>query len=379
MRILYVGPDYRGSNGTCWRDAFVELGHEVSTFDDERPLLPKAALSARLLRKWRGRPAAEAIEQVNFDLQERIRSFQPHMTMYVKGAYALPETLELSRSYGPNMAYMNDDMFNPQCRSYLFFELIKRLDCILTTKSYNVREFEAAGAHAIYVANSFDPKIHYPVQPRANERAKFAGDVAFIGTFWPERADFMVRLNERPGEFRLNLWGTGWEKAWRIDNWHRMWRWGAVKGMIRGRELWCEEMSKAINANSVILGLLCHANRDLHTSRSFEIPACGGFMLAERTEEHRLYFEEDREAVYFSCERELLDKVRYYTARDTLRQSIAQTGYERVLRSAATYTDRARFAIEQYKRLRPRGTGGVDLGAPEMAAAQTGSDRHAAR
>ncbi len=355
LKILYVGPDFPGSNGTCWRDAFLELGHDVRTVDNEKLVPPPSGLIGKAGWKLLGRPPERLVRQLNDIIIDAANAFRPDMIFYINHHYVLAETMGQTARYGPNFGYFNDDMFNRQNQSFTFFEAIKNFDCIFTTKSYNVPEFHAAGAPlAVYIPNSYDPKIHFPAEPTAGERALYSGDVAFIGTFRSERADFLTGVAKFRDEFRLNIWGGGWEKMGRPDYWHRWRRWRDVRACVRGKELYCAPMGKAIRSNKIILGLLNHANRDLHTSRSFEIPACSGFMLAERTDEHREYFEEDKEAVYFGSLDELLEKIRYYLAHDEERERIARAGYERCLRFPNRYVDRATFAIEQFHRLRGR-------------------------
>jgi glycosyltransferase involved in cell wall biosynthesis len=353
LRILYIGPDYPGSNGTCWRNAFVELGHDVRTIDENRYVPPPGGLLARARKRFTGRPPVDHVQSFNRAIVNSAREFRPALTFYIKAYYVLPETLEETRKHGLNFAYMNDDMFRPGVRTFTFFENIKRMDCILTTKSFSVREYLAAGAPAaIYIPNAYDPNIHYPAQPSREEFLRYQGDVAFIGYFSPSKADTLAEAARLGSELRLNVWGGRWGNLSRIDHWPENRRWRALSRCIRGPELWCGDMGKAILSNRIILGLLCREVRDLHTSRTFEIPACGGFMLAERTEEHRMYFEEDKEAVYFSSTQELIDKIWFYLAHEDLRDRIAEAGYRRCIESRARYADRALFAVQQYAHMR---------------------------
>jgi len=65
---------------------------------------------------------------------------------------------------------------------------------------------------------------------------------------------------------------------------------------------------------------------DQHNSRTFQIAACGGaMMLAQRTEEHRKFFEEDSEAAFFSGALELRDKLGFWldASREGQRRAIA--------------------------------------------------------
>ena len=353
MRILYVGPTYVGSNGNCWRDAFVTLGHEVYSVDSERLIPAARSMSAKVLRKLRGLPPAAAAERLNRVVREGVCEKNPQLVFFVQARHVTAETLRETGRTALSFVYMNDDMFNPRNQTSTFYECLPAFDCILTTKSFNVAEFKDAGAKTVvYQPNAYDPNIHCPVKIAAGEEGRFVGEVAFVGTFRPYRADFLAALMAQVPEFHYNVWGGGWHKVDRLDYVTRYFRWRRLKRTIRGPDLWGRDMSKAIGANKVCLGLLHKTNRDLHTSRTFEIPAAGGFMLAERTSEHLEFFKEDKEAAYFTDIEELKSKLRFYLRHETTRLSIARAGHRKCVESPFRYTDRAIDALQWFHKLR---------------------------
>jgi spore maturation protein CgeB len=209
-------------------------------------------------------------------------------------------------------------------------------DLFATTKSYGVEELRSLGCRkVIFVGNAFDPNTHRPVSVSPEERMQYGGAVGFIGTWEAERAETMNWLAANGCEVRI--WGNMWN--------HCPHRHASL--VSEGRDLIGATYAKAICAFDINLCFLRKLNRDLQTTRSVEIPACGAFMLAERTEEHLQLFEEGAEAEFFSSRDELLDKIKYYLAHPSTRSKIATAGRQRCLRSGYSYHERIRTILAE--------------------------------
>ena len=75
--------------------------------------------------------------------------------------------------------------------------------------------------------------------------------------------------------------------------------------------------------------------------RSFEVPAMGGCLLIEDTEEHREIFGEDGEVVvYFRTLDEMLDRARWLTTHVDESARLAVAGYVLITTGAHTYENR---------------------------------------
>ncbi len=76
-------------------------------------------------------------------------------------------------------------------------------------------------------------------------------------------------------------------------------------------------------------------------ARTFEVPACGGFLLTESAEHLDEFLTPGRDLATFGRNDEIVDRVRHYLAHDDERRAIADAGHRRVLRE---HTYEQRFA-----------------------------------
>src|SRR5262249_55230615 len=156
----------------------------------------------------------------------------------------------------------------------------------------------------VYVPFGYKPEHHFPQQPQTPEQhRRFDADVSFVGGCDPDRVPIMSALIKAVPNLRLNLFGWFWDRYPETRAYFRVPAWG-------------QDQRMAFGGSKIVINLVRRANRDGHGPRTFEIPACGGFMLTDRTDEQRTFLEEDKEAVYFSSSEEMIDKVKYYLAHD---------------------------------------------------------------
>jgi len=325
MRIIYVGPLQHGRTCTQRMMIMQRLGHEIFPVDTRPPWvadMERRYLYRGFIRAWGPLDLVSA----NRTIFEAGSSGEYDVLWLDKAVSVRAETLRRIRQKSPKTfiaGYSPDDMGNPLLQSVEFRRGLKYYDIFFTTKSYGVAELLALGCpHVEFVHNCFDPQTHRPLPVTSDERLRFGGAVGFIGDQEDARMRTMNFLAENGIDVRV--WGPNWVR--RRKKVHPNLR-------IEGRPIWSDEYAKAICSFDINLGFLRKVARDLQTSRSVQIPACRSFMLAERTNEHLMLFEEGKEAEFFSTDQECLEKVHYYRAHPEERARIAEGGYRRCLNS----------------------------------------------
>ncbi len=256
--------------------------------------------------------------------------------IWLEGAMTMgAKTLRQVRKHCPSamiLGFSPDDMYGRHNQSQAFLNALPEYDTFITTKTYNVDELKALGCHrVIFIGNGYDPETFKPWSVSEDDVQRLGGDIGFIGTYEPERANWMCELARRG--MKVRVWGGAWEK---MKLHHPNLR-------LEYEPLYGDDFAKACNAFKINLAFLRKLNRDQQTTRSVEIPASGGFMLGERTKEHLEMFEEGREAEFFETLDELHEKCCWYLRHPEERCLIAQEGRERCLRSG--YDNASRLAV----------------------------------
>ncbi len=92
--------------------------------------------------------------------------------------------------------------------------------------------------------------------------------------------------------------------------------------------------------------MLSKGNRDLHTTRSVEIPYTGGVLCAERTSEHIELYEEGVEAVFWRDVDKCARQCRCLLDDDAWRELVRSAGMARVRASRRGHEDVCRVLVE---------------------------------
>lgn len=318
MKLLLVG----NPGGTNVADSFL---YAAKTLSIEATLIPAtSAFRANTLHRhvsWRllgHKPPrlGEFSRRVATD----VATFRPTHLVTTGLAPVNAETLSGMKDV-QRIAYLTDDPWNPEFASKWFMDALLQYDVVYTTRRSNISDLIDLGCRDVrYLPFGYDPR-HFFYEPRSKDV-----DVFFAGGAEPKRVEYVAPLVAGP--WTMELAGDRWDK------------YEQTKANYIGH-LDAEQLREHTTGARVNVCLVRRTNRDGHVMRSFEIPACGGCMVAEDTEEHRAIFRSDEKAaLYFSSPDELRSCVRRLLKDEPLQRMLAAAAHRIVTAGGNTYADR---------------------------------------
>jgi hypothetical protein len=325
VKILYAGQLSERDSALYRLWALERLGHTVVPVDSYAYESQSALLRKVVHRAQMG----PGVKRLNRDLLAMAERERPDVFWADKLLGLQPKTLVRLREMGVRtVSYMIDNAFGPRRDPgwRLYRQCIPQFDLHVVQRDSNIADYRQRGARdVIKIQTAYEPTVHFPSGDEYVARDATRGrGVSFIGTAYDDRPEFLTKLWRECG-FPVVISGSGvWKE--RLDK-------EAAAAIYTGGELYGAAYREAVWDAKVNLSFLTRSNQDEFAHKSFEIAACGGFLLAERSAGHLERFVEDEEAVFFTGFEECAEKIRRYLPDAEARGRIAAAGRARAVGS----------------------------------------------
>jgi len=281
--------------------------------------------TVRLLRSLAFRfKAGPVVTAINSRVAAAVTGRNFDLAWVDKGVYLWPETVALLRTQCAKLVHFTPDTAFHANRSRHFFRAAAQYDLLVTTKSFEIKQYQAIAKQdrLLLTTQAYDARLHHPSTGVAKRTA-----ACFIGHCEPDRENCMRILLAAGVPLRLG--GPGWH---RFAARHA----GDPRLTYLGPGIFGADYVAEYSMAAVGLGLLSKRFPELHTTRTFEIPACGTLLATERTADTTRFFNED-EALFFDGYDDLAKRLSALLEKPEEIAAIAHRGHRRVLADGRDY------------------------------------------
>jgi spore maturation protein CgeB len=308
MRWLIVLPFERPEHmGMDVRDELSAMGHEVRTFAYRRdnPL-------------YKNRGTKEAYELwILRRLEAVCRQWHPSLVLVIKGGPVTPGVIRRIKARTDTL-FLNLFPDNPLLM--ISFDRVEAYDVFFTKDRYALAALEAVGLRNLhYLPLYCVPEHHRPVALTAEERARFASPISFVGSWYPYRERLFCELADYP----IKLWGGGWDRAEAPD----------VRAMTAGGPVWGRAKLAVYSASTLSLNPH-HPMNDIVgvNTRAFELAASGACQVVDEKEALPALFAPGDEVVTYRDLPGLRRQLDYYLEHPDEALAIGQNAMRRALK-----------------------------------------------
>jgi glycosyltransferase involved in cell wall biosynthesis len=346
LRTLFLGENWYGSCARACCYALRRLGCDVTDIDLQTIIPQWRQRSNRAIARLLEPRIVREYNQIILDCASQIR---PDMLLAFKGSLVETRTLESLRrlrialyNYYPDTSPFAHDPF--LARS------IRAYDCVFYTKNFwsskvpNGLEMRPM----VFLPHGYDADVHKPLPLTSRDLEDYGHDVTVVASHTSHKEQLLSALVRAMPHLDLHIYGSRWVETSRSPE---------LKPHIRGFPLYGSQYAMSIRAARICLAIMSGkvqgvVQGDETSTRSFEIPACAGFMLHERTTELLDLYDEDKEVACFGSVEELASKIEHYLAHPEERAAIARAGHARCV-PAYSYDNRMKRILRYYLEQRP--------------------------
>jgi spore maturation protein CgeB len=311
-------------------NAITALGHKLYCSDDRNYILP-GRIRQRL--KWIQR---RELKRINRKLINKAVRYKPDIAIIAGGHRISADTLKILKQRSILCALWTID---PPLDFKPILDVAQFYDHIFCQGTEAVEILRNAGHKNVdWLPVGCDPKYHKKVKLKTSEIRKYKKDIAFVGSYYPNRWKLLKELKE----FNIGIWGPGWDKA-NDSNRSSM----DIKTVHLNHNSW----GKIYSAAKIII--IIHYQDGIipcyqASPKIFEALACNSFVLVDKQKDVFSLFKDRTHLVGFNNDADLKEKISYYLINSEERERIASAGNSEALKKHL-YIHRIRKLLETLK------------------------------
>lgn len=328
--IGFLGADWWGSDARAVAMEFRRQGHIVieRNYEDFFPTrwTNNLRIVRRLTRSWMAANYNHAVEEL---LQIDGLDF----LLVFKGMLLSRKTLQKFCAKSTRTYCFYPDVSITAHGSNIA-ECMALYDCVFTTKPFHFQDakLSSIAKQLKLVHHGYDPDVHRPIAGFHDSNKFYSADVSFVGAWSPKKERLLESISALGENHVIKVWGPGWNQAG-----------NSVREFWQGRGAYGDELVAICCGSKINLGLLSEKGPDTQkgdstTARTWQIPACGAFLLHENTEELAKYFIPGKEVGVFVDGEDLLAKIKYYLSMPFELEAVSAAGRLRCLTSRYDYS-----------------------------------------
>jgi spore maturation protein CgeB len=321
-----------GATGRALADGLRQLETSVVEVDKDRFFLGGVGLplrlAARLLRPM-------GANEYNRALLSEIEADAPSCLLIVKGEHLKSGTVRASAKRGTlSMLYYPDMHF-----AFPYFDehLLEAVDIVCTTKRFQLSYLERirAPGTTFLVQHGYSAEVHVPLHAVLGED-DFLYDITYAGNPDRYKLQWLLELVRCFPDKRIAVAGHRWNSVAKGT---------ALAKHVLGRAVVGQNLARLHQRSRVNIAIhggaeSIHGWQDEVSTRTFEIPACRGFMLHIDNREVRHLYDVPGEIDTFATSEEMCAKIAHYLARPEQRSAMIEAAYRRAV-PAYSYESRA--------------------------------------
>lgn len=173
-----------------WRTAFEQAGHQVVNYNLADRLTFYSSVEMAVAGGYERAVDPETAKLMAVQgVWEAAMRWWPHVLFVTSGFFTPTGMLDVLRSRGIKVVILHTESPYEDDRQ---LQLAAHADVNIVNDPTNLDTFQMVAPASIYLPHSYDPQMHHPAEPDADD---VRSDVCFVGTGYPSRIEFLEQVD----------------------------------------------------------------------------------------------------------------------------------------------------------------------------------------